>query len=419
MNLKKINMSERDIKLLFDKFLFFVIFLILLSPGIMYKDMALIQIPAPSSVRYELWLVNLNFIDIAISITCILLLLYNRIDTKITLILLGLSISSIFGAIVQANNGFESAIFHDGYISSVRLLLILLFFYLFLSSHNILLMVKVFVISFIILCCISISAVAFTGFEGIMGGRINLLGMGVNVSSDALLMVTFFSLWIREREKSTTGTCIIFLGTLFLIFIMIILTGSRRAVLFYFVIIFLFKYFSKNGIDKFYMIVKSSFVLPLTFFALFIFSGVFAESLNLQGLLRLLTIIDKLDSVTNDGRVGMYGGAFQVIHKYPFGLGLSDWAIQQELGKFTVGSHTHNFILQWYLKFGLSLFFIMIPIFLILRSCINNPVLLAIWIPIFFNHMTGYGYWNFKYSFIMGFLIVFSIYYKKLTDENK
>ena len=103
-----------------------------------------------------------------------------------------------------------------------------------------------------------------------------------------------------------------------------------------------------------------------------------------------------------DERFYMYNMTYKLIVEYPWGLGNSNWLIQSELYKISgVASHTHNFLLQWYLRFGVLTIVILYPLLRFLKGLKYKTTASLVLMVFVINQTFGYGLWNMKYLALM------------------
>lgn len=369
---------------------------IMLAPDLIYNEMPLISDVMPPGVYYPLWPPGFFLIDIgliAFVYVRFLLLPPKRFQLKLVLkLLLGIFIVCLALAL-QFNNGYFLD-FYDGIAFILRFLIIFAMLYE-LTRSNFLIAYKL--ISSIVFILFIVSSVAFfvLGVEESTANRINLMGMGPNVSSDAILMVYSVSLILYKRNYiSSLWLFVAFLPLIFFI----PFTGSRRALIFAVILIFLT--LSPKG-----RLAVGAIIIAIAFFITNYFSlsidNILAE---ISTLLRILETFDQISTGSfQDGRSEMYQTAITTTQSNPFGVGLSDWAIQAEMAIHGVGSHTHNFFIQMYLKFGLLSVFIYLQFFYFIYFLIkHNFWYQLLFFGISFN--TGYGFWNVKYALVFMWL---------------
>ena len=229
------------------------------------------------------------------------------------------------------------------------------------------------------------------GVNESLAGRYNLVGLGPNVSCDVIVMVYSISLLLYRKKLVRLRWLIISLIPLILF---IPITGSRRALFFLFILIFL----TLNAKARLAMIGS---LLGFTYLIIEFYTLTWDDTLSsISSITRTLEVLEQINSGTfEDGRLEMYRTSINTILSNPFGVGLSDWAIQAEMSVHGVGSHTHNFFLQMFLKFGLMSVFI----FCFFIYCCYFLIKNKYWFHILYFSIglsTGYGFWNLKYSTI-------------------
>lgn len=393
------------------------IFLFLLMPTFVFQGAELVTIEQPRIVEYDLWIAHINIFDVLFLILTLILIKYtkplsNQHVYYFSVIILTSLCLLLFGLVIQAVNGKAVTEFIDGLIYSFRIIIYFSFLYFLINDNNVNKIAYYIVLSCLALSCISILGVVFGGYEGIFGGRINFLGMGVNITADFLLLCSFLiHLFFYQQAKLK------WFLVLSVFFVMVILTGSRRSLVLFFVIPVFLNFIRISNRDKIFFVVKVLIASVIFVSALYIFSKAFAEQLNLQGLIRIVETIENINDL-QDGRSGMYNAALSVVQKYPFGVGLSDWAIQSKMSIFGTGSHTHNFLIQSYLKYGFAIVLFIFPLIILAKQISLNLLLLPIWVVFFLNQMTGYGFWNQKFCMFFMLLFVVTVKSKKMLDKS-
>lgn len=372
-----------------------VFVLLFASPTFLFKPMEVSNLGAPEQITYQLWLPGIAPIDLAL--LPLVLIIANRGFCLTTLawsaVFFGIHLVAFLTLLI---NNYNTE-FYDGVLYAVRYLLLAFL------VHDVYQRSPAWAIkALVVICCslvtISLVAVAVFDYEGVFGGRINLLGLGVNTSSDLLVLVMLLTYY--HAQKGVIGfkyaTLMLVAGTLFLP-----LTGGRRGVIYLILVIIMFAGRFKRVVN--FWSVSGSVLI----FAIAALQPLVIEFF-VGGLGRLS---DSIGGVLSgdfvDGRMGMYQGAFSVVENNLLGVGLSDWAIQIELVRNGAwGSHTHNFFLQTYLRLGplsiVLLYFLAATLVFSVRGSAKLLMLVML-----VSMMTGYGFWNLKYFSIFAFACIY------------
>lgn len=352
----------------------------------------------PQDIRYLLWSGGINVFDIYFGYLVLFLVASKKMKVRYENIfkLLLFTIINVLGLILLSVNGLDFTIFYDGILLFWRVCLFIIFSHVVCDSLDRKTVILVICSSCALLSVISIVAFLFFGFEGARGLRINYLGFGPNGSVDfAVLSLCLLSVIAKDVDHKFI---LAFLA--FCILLYIPLAGSRRSLVYLALLLLLLSW---RDAKVRYVVVLSCFFILIVAVFLQDFSSEVYEQISL--IVRILETIESISlGELNDGRGGMYDTALSVILNYPLGLGNSDWAIQSKMQEIGVGSHTHNIILQLYLKLGI---FGILMIFLLPRYPVIkcNPYFLLALFIIVTSNLTGHGYWNVKTLFIHIFLI--------------
>jgi O-antigen ligase len=372
---------------------FFALIFIMLVPAVIYKDMALISADLPPGVSYFLWPPGFFIVDVILLVFVYwkLLTFFSKEKFRARW-LLSLLVGAIFlllAMALQFSNGYYLQ-YYDGLVFALRLLIIFVIL-LELTRHNYVLTYKFFAVLILLLFLGSSAAFLLFGVKESLAGRYNLVGMGPNVSCDVIAMVYSISLLLYRKKLVSLRWLIVSLIPLILF---IPFSGSRRAFFFAFILIFL----TLNAKARVAMIGS---LLGCAYFIIKFYALTWDDALSsVTSIIRVLETLEQINSgMFEDGRVEMYRTSINTILSNPFGVGLSDWAIQSEMSVHGVGSHSHNFFLQIFLKFGL----ISVFIFCFFIYCCYFLVKNKYWFHIlyfFIGLNTGYGFWNLKYCTI-------------------
>ena len=269
----------------------------------------------------------------------------------------------------------------------------------YLVKKSALLTLKAFISILIILISISISAVLFFGYEGILSGRINFVGMGPNVSADISIMI--LTMTIFAEKKALIGKAWLFACILFVL-MYLPLTGSRRSLFF---LALALMYWNTRLI---FMFMTCLFLVVIMFFVEDI--GVL-EFENFVAISRTIETFSQISAGTfEDGRYLVLTSVISLLYEFPFGVGLSDWAIQSEFSKqnYGIDSHSHNWFFQFYLKFGLLALCLFIWLFKYIFIFFKNKLFFQTLFIIVIS-LTGYGWWNIKWVTVLFFFFLFYI----------
>jgi len=370
-----------------------------LTPAFVYESYAVIGLSSPDEARYGLWLPHVHIIDVALFVVSFSVCIYYSAHKVRFRLINGIMLFLVIGAssmLLQATNNFGPEYF-DGilYLWRYAALTVVVAF---VFRCQPLLAIYVLVMSMMILVLVSLGSVLLFEYEGVLSGRINMLGMGPNVSSDFALYTLAICIYYHKNNKLP----VVVLFAVFVLCLMYIpMTGSRRAL----IGLVLLAFYWRVAILAYSVLLL---LLAAVVFSIFGYD-VFVLTENAVSVFRLINTISEISSNNfSDGRVVMYANTIAVIGQYPLGIGLSDWAIQTQLGLYGTGSHTHNFALQWYLKFGpLAVFpiaFLVGGLVGLYRRGFTIPVVI-----ILVNILTGYGFWNAKY-FVVILFVFFAVY---------
>ena len=395
-------------------FVSFGLILFLLAPGSLFWNDTLLS-AFPSDITYPLWAPGINYLDIY-WLVCTCLILISGLPKKISFYFFVVSLIALllvaWSFILIAVNGFDVSVYHDGFLMTYRIV-ILFFIFSFCARQNQLnVLVKVVSFCVFILVLISLGAVVIMGYEGVIGGRVNLLGMGPNVSGDTVAIV--FGILIFMRKDINLSRPVFYISLLILS-LYLPFTGSRRILFYWFLLLF-FYCFHVGAMRRFLTGLAIFVMVMASFSYLFL-----ADSFTDRSLISIVRLFETFEQIRTgelvDGRSDMYQTALGVIGSFPFGLGGSDWLIQTEMQKIGVGSHTHNVFLQSYLKIGPLLF---IPVVAATLFFYRNNLrgVGYIWVIVFIQNMTGHGFWNQKYLLVVILLLVISLR-RIVKSENR
>ena len=379
--------------------------LFLLAPGTLFWDETLFS-AYPGDIAYPLWAPGINYFDIYWFI-CACLILLTGLPEKITFSFFYVAIMVfclvVWSFILIVVNGYDLGIFHDGFLMAYRILILYFIFSFCAQHHRLHFLIKLASFCVVSLVFISFGAVMSMGYEGVIDGRINLLGMGPNVSGDIVVIV--FGLLLFLQKDLNLSRPILY-SSLLILTLYMPFTGSRRILIYWFLILFFYS-FHIGAVRRFLVVVACSTIILASFGYVFLVEY-FSDG-SLRSIVRLAETFEQIRTgELADGRSGMYQTAWSVINSFPFGLGGSDWLIQTEMQKIGVGSHTHNIFLQFYLKIGPLL---LIPVVAVTWFFAKNNLsgVGYIWAIVFIQNLTGHGFWNQKYLFVTVLLLVISL----------
>jgi len=297
--------------------------------------------------------------------------------------------------LLQTLNGYGIE-YYDGILYGLRYLLLFLLIN-YLVNKSPIFILKIFILVVIVLVSISISAILFFGYEGILNGRINFIGMGPNVSADLAIMV--LSLAILAERNKWIGRLWLF-SCLIAVFIYVPLTGSRRAMV---LLLACLLYWNAR-------------LVFITIFALvssyFIFFTQLVGNVTIDTFVSITRLLESVSQLSNgnfeDGRSLVLKSVLLLLNEFPVGVGLSDWAIQTELALQPggIGSHSHNWIFQFFLKFGVMAVIIISVLVFYFVSFLKNGYFFHVGF-LFIAMMSGYGWWNIKWVASLLFFILF------------
>ena len=371
----------------------FSLTLIMVVPAIVYKDMALISADLPPGISYFLWPPGFFIIDLALLAFAyekvLTLFLKVKFRAKWLLSLLAVTVVLLTAMALQFYSGYYLD-YYDGIIFSLRLLVIFMILSE-LTRHDYLLTYKLVASLVLLLFIVSSAAFLLFGVEESLAGRFNLVGMGPNVSCDVIVMVYSVSLILYKKNSVSLLWLIVSLIPLILF---IPFSGSRRALFFAFILIFL----TMNSKGR---VLLTATLVGCVYLFLHYYSFTLDEVFSsVTTISRVLETLEQINSGTfEDGRSDMYRTAINTVISNPFGVGLSDWAIQTEMSLHGVGSHSHNFFIQMFLKFGL----ISMVIYAYFIYCCYFLLKYKYWFHLLYFCVglnTGYGFWNLKYCAI-------------------
>jgi len=392
----------------------FGLILFLFAPGSLFWNYTLLA-TYPSDITYPLWAPGINYFDIY-WLVCTCLILISGLPKKIGFNFYVFSVMAfwlvVWSFILITVNGFDVSVYHDGFLMTYRIVILYFIFSFCARQNKLYFLITTVSFCVVVLVLISLGAVVIMGYEGVIGGRINLLGMGPNVSGDTVAIV--FGLLVFLRKEMNLSRPVFYISLLILS-VYLPFTGSRRILFYWFLLLF-FYCFHVGAMRRFLIVVALFFMVLASFGYMF-----FAESFSDSSLISIVRLFDTVEQIRTggfvDGRSGMYQTALAVIDSFPFGLGGSDWLIQTEMQKIGVGSHTHNVFLQFYLKVGPLL---LIPVVAVIWFFSKNNLrgVGYIWVIVFIQNMTGHGLWNQKYLLVIVFLVVISLR-QIVNSENK
>ena len=370
---------------------------IIFSPSSLFTEHVFFSTQVPSTVFYHLWGAGVSLIDLGLLVFFIITLVaWSRFNALYrpyfgwVFTYFSLSMISLF---MQLFNGYDFQ-YYDGVISIIRSLTVLNLVF-FVLNRDAIGSIKIFMSTLCILAAISIIFFSVLGNTSSIAGRINLLGMGPNVSADVLVMFSILSLYMVKRRLVGSAW---FFALLVVSLIFVPLAGSRRALLF--LVLLLALSFQK----RYAILYVGLFFLGLIVFA---FSGTRLDLLfSTTGFSRVMDSFElyKLGQFS-DGRSDMFKTVMLAIQNNPWGVGISSWAVQSEMAKYGVGSHAHNLFLQFYLYYGFFSVAFLYPLFRVVSILYLNRFHLLLSF-LFVSNITGYGYWNLKYSMITVIVLV-------------
>ncbi|MBB1428475.1 oligosaccharide repeat unit polymerase [Shewanella sp. SG44-2] len=384
-------------------FIFFL-FIFLFSPALVQNEFSLFTLKQPEHIRYVLWIANFNFFDLVL--LCTLFILFVTFPMKIigsisNIEILCVVIASLSGLFLLLYNGFHINVYFDGLIYTFRFLALYIIIYTLLKLNliNEFKLLFVFLVSGLALVFTSIMAWGF-GYSGIMGGRINAFGMGPHVSSIYYIVCIMVLINFTYFNKINLNKFFV----MFLFFVLsigVFLTGSRRSLIYLISIGFIyFVFFKKTTNIK--VIVSFLFFLLVILVSIYVIEVLtFLSGLGFSLADRLIFLLSGEESFAEDGRFEMWQQVYSMFLKFPGGIGLSDWLIQSEMGKYGWDSHTHNIILQFYFKYGLAIFFFIPYLLIVLNRFLKKDFLAIVLLLILIDSMGGYIFWNQKAVYLM------------------
>ena len=130
---------------------------------------------------------------------------------------------------------------------------------------------------------------------------------------------------------------------------------------------------------------------------------------RLVSITRVLESISQLSSGNfEDGRSLVLKSVLLMLKEFPVGVGLSDWAIQSELSlqEGGISSHSHNWMAQFFLKFGVMGVILVSVLLNYLVSFLKNGYFFHAGF-LFIVMMSGYGWWNIKWVTTLLFFFLF------------
>lgn len=381
-----------------------------MSPGIVFTDFALLEIPSPVSITYKLWIADINIVDVLLLLLALSVAVNNNFFGKKLYLGLVLFISSsIIGFLLLGINGFNVFVYFDSVVYSLRLLLVYYIASNILKFYDDIYFWFVTVLSAaVFLALISIIMHFAFNYSTALKGRVNTLGMGVNITAEFFTYVFVVAYMFRKRNNHIFLICL-FVMTISLL--VIFMTGSRRALVVLFFVMLLYVYRNSSRRNKMLIGLLTFISIPLFFTVGPHVINFLSKTTNLSTFQRLSEslIVDTSNSKNIDGRVGMYLNSYRVFLTNPFGLGNSDWLIQDNLSVFGTGSHTHNFFIQNYFKYGLGALLLIYPLVKIFKGIKNNTLSSYLLIGIMINQFTGVGFWNIKYLFLVTIFFVINL----------
>lgn len=387
----------------YSQFLFLVLFA---SPSIVFEPLPSMNLGFAPGVTYPLWLPAVAPFDLLL-MPLIFGIVQSRMRRPTVKVLTGILIMHLVALAIQYVNGYGIE-FYDGALTGLRYaLLSFLIFEVVRSKFPWAISVLA------VICCtlvlVSLLAVVLNGYQGVFGGRINLLGLGANVSSDLLIIVLLLTFYSHKRGFLRVNYL---LAMTVAATIFVPLTGSRRALLYL-------------ALSLAYISLHTRFLRRPGFYiggVLLVFVAITQPAITelvARGVERMSSSLSKIvEGEFNDGRVQMYAGALQVVANNPWGVGLSDWAIQLELVKAGAwGSHTHNLFIQLYLKFGPFSILLFFLIYRWIRIAIRGGggVLILVMVA---SSLSGYGFWNLKFFSIYVFTVVTFSHFAGLKGDQ-
>lgn len=391
----------------------FVVILFLMSPSEIFWDFSLYN-AHPYSITYKLWSGGLNIFDI---LFCFILIIKSLTIRNIPYRVLKplftwIAINAI-GVATLVSNGYSLTLYYDGMLFAARTVVFGLLIWFWIKEIGAISVMKVFTSSIVILAAISIVAQTLLGYSGTVDNRLNMLAMGPNIASDLAILSMTVMLYLSHNKKIAKSY---FWISAIILLVFLPLAGSRRFIIY--VLIFSTMHLYAIGAKR--ALVLSFAGLTILFIALstqgidLVFSGTSIER-------RIAETIDRYQTAnTVDGRSEIYRAALDLLWNHPFGIGNSDWLIQEQLRPYGFTSHTHNIIAQFYLKYGpLSFLALAWVVFALLRSSRQSPHLLAIVAILALINTTGYPYWNQKALFVhLGLILTIIKIGEQWTDHK-
>lgn len=376
------------------------VFAFYLSPTFIFDDIALGN-KTPETVHYLLWLAGINVFDVAFGGMAILALTNLRLSRCMLMLFGLLLLMFVWGATLQYINS-HGYFYFDGVISFLRLVYALILGAWITQSGRLHDAMRVTTLAVFLNALVTITAFYEGAHESVLSGRTNLMGFGPNGSGEIIFFHAFFLIFVERKWAKWKKLAVL---SAFILYVP--LSGGRRFLAALFGLIMLAFKSRKHIALNILSIVFSFAILVFLFLNVEIIARIF-EGTELSAISRLADTVSLLQQGNlQDGRSDMYNGAWSVIFNFPMGLGISDWRIQEELSKYTVGSHTHNAFLQFYLKFGVFgiMFLILILAWALQRLLKKGVEWWFLFLVVLISINTGYGLWNQKIQFFYFFAL--------------
>ncbi|MCF6298123.1 MAG: oligosaccharide repeat unit polymerase [Flavobacteriaceae bacterium] len=322
--------------------------------------------------------------------------------------------SSIFGYGLMFYNGFSLSTYFDSLIVLFRIIAIYYIAFDVLNSKiEISKTISVLFYSAFILAGVSLMAYYFLDYTSTSEGRLNTLGMGVNITAEFFTIIFIYA--FASKYKRYYLEIVLIIISIWLLF----LTGSKRAVGLIAVLYILMKMRNYKNNQKlvflFSLTIATAFIL-IFYQPLIVVLHEVSDNRIVNALHEILVeteygnFIDKLKNIFStdavftkkDNRFYMYNMTYKLLLKYPWGLGNSNWLIQSELYRISgVASHTHNFIIQWYLRYGVFIVVLIYPMLRFIKGLKYKTTASLVLTVFLINNTFGYGLWNMKYLVLM------------------
>ncbi|WP_372878835.1 O-antigen ligase family protein [Spongiibacter marinus] len=356
------------------------------------------ELSPPPEVYYHLFSASIGIPDILVLVMALSVGAW-RVN-KFPYVLALFIFSAIFGVLLLLWNEFPLSVYFDDVLYCVRFSVFFLIGFALTKDH----VARHFFLQGYIYSVFFLSIVALISFFFFdylsVDGRLNAPGLGPNVASELVLfglILIFFG-----RDVTMAKPMKICIALVFVVYFAY--SGSRRVMALMLFIPVLYLFLTSRPSSKLMASSLALFFLVILFFVwadLLVWMMVALPDSGTLGRVReLLSSMAEAGRLV-DGRQDMYFYVFDVIGRFPLGIGASNWAIQVEMGDYGVGtgSHAHSLIFQSYLKYGLvGLVALGFNFVLFYKKKNIFDAYFYILVACIITQLTGYGFWNFKYA---------------------